>query len=246
MKIAQPVIAVFVVAALAGCATPSTVPNGSGSATATSTPSPSASGNRLPADALFRITTVITSKTSGATARLVETVFAPTSGDGTEASQMSAAQCADTGWTTKYPTPKWLSVTVASTLLSGTSWPKDLVGVQSTGLNAFPAWSGAVGPFQAYCASGLVTIPGDGHAVIPVDPSVAVDDPHSWGSWRYGFDWAADGGLGAADQPSTFTSCTLERGSGAAASATVSDWDANHPVDPGDGFSPECYWGSLT
>jgi hypothetical protein len=252
VKIAQATLALVTVAALAvlaGCTADAPSPSGSpiASSSATSTPRPTSSEAALPANALFRITAVVSSKSSGATARLVETVLAPSNGDGTEAAQMSTAKCGDTGWTNQYVRPSWLSVTVTSELLSGSVWPaEDGVGVKTTGRNAFPAWSGDVRPFQAYCASGLATIPGTGHAVLPVDGVAGADDPHSWGTWQYGFDWAVDGGLGPGDQPFTFTSCTLERGPAATASATVSAWNPAQPVSPGDGFSPQCYWGALS
>jgi hypothetical protein len=238
-------VLVVVAAGLTACSSPSaSSPGPSTSTSATAAPSPAAP-DALSADVVFRITAVVTA-TGGESARLVETVFAPTTGDGTEPAKMSAAMCDDSGWQQLFPDPSWLHLSATATMLSGSSWPQAApIALASSGANSWVAWTGANRTGQAYCSPPNMLIPDDSTAVIPIAAGVPADDMKSWGTWVYGFAWAREG-EDVSTRPFTFTSCTLERGPGAAASPTVTAWDPTHPNTVSDDPSPECEWGSFS
>jgi hypothetical protein len=205
------------------------------SASPTTEPSATAGPAALPSNAIIRITTTVTAST-GAVAKLVETVLAPQAPSGTENAAMSAAGCDDSDWATQFPHPAWVHVNVATSLVSGSVWPTEDVVLTFSGTYwGYAAWAGQQYGFEAPCSDGIQEIPGTSTAVVPVDPSAAAGSRTSATGGSFGFAWASD-----ADDPSdmhfAFTSCTIEIGpaAGAAASLFVR-------VPASDGYPVMCY-----
>jgi hypothetical protein len=201
---------------------PSPQPSNSPSPTAapsgatTGSPSPAA----LPSNAIIRITTTVKAS-SGAQAKLEETVLAPQASTGAEKAAMTAAGCDDSDWASLFPHPAWGHVTVSTSLLSGSSWPsEDAILTFSGTYWGFAAWSGSQYGFEAPCSDGIQQIPGTSAGIVPVDPSAAAGSHTSATGGSFGFAWASDG-----DDPSamhfSFTSCTIEVGPAAGAAAPL-------------------------
>ncbi|HEY4153207.1 MAG TPA: hypothetical protein VGM38_07785 [Pseudolysinimonas sp.] len=205
------------------------------SASPTAEPSGAASPAALPPNAIIRITTTVTAST-GAVAKLVETVLAPQASTGGENAAMTAAGCDDSTWKTQFPHPAWVHVNVVTSLLSGSVWPSEDVVLTLSGTYwGYAAWSGQQHGFEAPCSDGIQDIPGTSAAVVPADPSAAAGSQTSATGGSFGFAWASD-----ADDPSNmhfaFTSCTIEIGpaAGAAAATFVR-------VPASDGYPVMCY-----
>ena len=189
----------------------------SGSAAPTTSPSPSSSA--LPSNALLRMTATVTAST-GAVARLVETAYAPSAGDGSELAAMSAAGCDDSDWKTLFPAPQWVRVTETATLISGSSWPaEDAILINSGNAYGVAAWSGDQTGFEAACADGIVTVPGTAQAVLPVEVT-PVSDQKNWFDGPWGFEWAEDVAQ-PSDMHFAFTGCTIEAGPAAGSKASL-------------------------
>jgi len=193
-------------------------PTATVSATPTAKPSAAPTPAALPPNAIIRITTTVTAST-GAVAKLVETVLAPQAPTGTENAAMSAGGCDDSDWATRFPHPSWVHVTVTASLLSGSVWPsEDSVGALSGTSWGYAAWSGQFEGFEAPCSDGIQDIPGTSVAILPADASAPAGSQTSATGGSFGFVWAED-----AEDPSdmhfSFTTCTIEIGPAAGAAA---------------------------
>jgi hypothetical protein len=242
--------AIAVLVALTGCAPAvSLKPKASGghthatphaSATATPTATPSAAGlGPLPTNALFRITATVT-EPDGASANLVQTVFAPAAPDAANTALLNA-QCNQPGqptWQSNYPSPQYVTTTITATLVHGSpSWSvDDQVSAYFTGASS--AFSGAFVVAQSDCAPGYITIPGTIHGVAPVDASNPANGTYGWASafGEYGFDGGGND-PSAADSSGTGVvgNCAIEESTAAtAASPLVASW-LTQPFVPANG-----------
>jgi hypothetical protein len=194
-----------VMTALVGCAPvihphPGSIAKHTTPPTAASTPTPSptpSSVGPLPANALFRITATATAS-DGAVADLVQTVYQPTAPTAADTALLNS-ECNYPGvpdlqgnpdWQTQYSSPLMLRTTMSSTLHPGTtSWSTDDT-VLFTYAENVSAYSGSYSGFEAYCAPGLLVIPGTVHGVAPVPSTNPAGAPLGWASsvGAYGFD----------------------------------------------------------
>jgi hypothetical protein len=243
-------IAVLVVAVLGGCA-PATspkakashghpTPHTTGAPTASPTPTAPSLGP-LPANALFRITATVT-EPGGASADLVQTVFAPAAPTASDTALLNA-QCnfpGDPGWASNYASPLYVTTTITATLHPGSKpWAADdQVAAYFTGASS--AYSGAYEGAQAACASGYITIPGTMHGVAPVDASDPATGTYGWAS-QFG-DYGFDGGgnfVGGDAQDSTGTgvvnNCHIEESDAAKAIGGVVEAWLTQPFDSQNG-----------
>jgi hypothetical protein len=187
---------------------------------ATPKAAPSATAAALPPTAIIRVTATVTAST-GAVARLVETVLAPAPATGGEQAAMSAADCEYGDWAGQFPHPDWAHVSVTTTLVSGSSWPSEDAVLTFSGTSiGWVAWAGQVHGFEAPCSDGILDIPGSASAIVPVDPAAAAGTARSATGGSFGFVWASD-----ADDPSdmhfAFTGCTIEAGPAAGPMASA-------------------------
>ncbi len=233
---AASVVALAVIVALMGCA-PAVLPKakaGPGhpapsphaSSTPGSTPGPTSTPlGPLPANALFRITATVT-EPGGASADLVQTVFAPAAPTAADTALLNA-QCNSPGqptWQSNYSSPLYVTTTITATLHPGSPvWStNDQIAAYFTG--ATSAFSGAYSVAQADCAPGYITIPGTIHGVAPVDASNPANGEYGWASvfGQYGFDGGGND-PGAADSSGTgvVKNCTIEESAAAQAASTV-------------------------
>jgi hypothetical protein len=193
--------------------------------------SPGADAGALADPIVFRISATATANT-GQTAHLVETVHAPHTITGTERATLTSALCS--GWKSEFPAAVGLPVDLKTTRVRGT-WPKHhQVGVVASYLSSAhtytaAAWTGSWEVLRANCSDGIAVIPGSATGVILVDPNAPVD-AESWGGGGYGFHVDFDEG-DKAKPTVTLSHCTIEIGSGAAASPLLSaltSADATH------------------
>ncbi len=190
LRVAVAALIAVVVAAVCGCT--SSAPH--------RTPpiaSASASGpGLLPATALFRITATARAQ-NGAVADLVETVFQPVVPTAVDTALLDS-QCNYPGvqslegqpsWESVYPRPLFVVTTITSAVRAGSpAWsPDDEVIFYFLGIAAY---SGSFAGFEAYCAPGIVRVPGRIHGVAPVPGADPVGGASGWASeiGSYGFD----------------------------------------------------------
>jgi hypothetical protein len=231
-------VGLAVVVALTGCAPavhphPKSITNHTPpAATPTPTPTPSSTApslGPLPANALFRITATVT-EPGGASADLVQTVFAPAAPTAADTALLTA-QCNLDGqptWQSAYPSPLFVTTTITATLHAGSpDWP---VGdaVAAYFLGSTSAYSGAYLTAQAYCAPGDIKIPGTVHGVAPVDSANPAIGGNGWAGefGEYGFDGS---GNDPSDPDSSGTgvvgNCVIEESAAAkATSGVVEGW----------------------
>lgn len=227
MKAASVVVLLAAAVTLGGCSAPTaqrppashpvSTASSASSARPTSSADPGSDEAALPSDAIIRITATATART-GEVAKLVETVLAPVAGDGSEDATMSNAGC--DGWQAQFPHPSWTHVSVAATLLSGSSWPSDdaILTLSGTALG-YSVWSGAWRTFQAPCSDGIQVIPGAAVAIVPADAGAAALTATSATGGPFGFTFANDSG-DPSDMHFLFTGCTIEAGPAAGAAAS--------------------------
>ncbi len=184
------VAAVVVVAVLCGCT--SLTPHG----TQPIASAPASGPGPLPATALFRVTATARAE-NGAVADLVETVFQPVAPTAVDAALLDS-QCNYPGvqslkgqpsWESVYPSPLFVVTTITSAVRAGSpAWlPDDEVIFYFLGTAAY---SGSFAGFEAYCAPGIVRVPGRIHGVAPVPGGDPVGGASGWASeiGSYGFD----------------------------------------------------------
>jgi hypothetical protein len=189
--VALTAVAVALVSMLCGC-----------TATSAHTPSPTRSTlaaapapGPLPKSALFRITATAKAP-NGAVADLVETVYEPTSPTAKDVVLLDA-QCnypsvpslkGQPTWESAYPSPLIVATTITSTVRTGSpAWsPNEKVIFYFLGTAAY---SGAYSGFEAYCAPGILGVPGSIHGVAPVPGGDPVTGSFGWASKfvSYGF-----------------------------------------------------------
>jgi hypothetical protein len=192
------------------------------------TPTPTASG-ALPANALFRITATVTEPT-GASAHLVQTVFAPSAPTASDTALLNA-QCNQAGqptWQSSFVSPEYVTTTITATQVSGTpAWPSsDQVAAYFMGSTS--AYSGGYTVAQADCAPGYITIPGTMHGVGAVEASSPATGANGWASefGQYGFDGAGNS-PGSPGQSGTgvVRDCVIQESAVAqATSSVVAGW----------------------
>jgi len=234
MRLLPATIAVILAAsALSGCgptpgpATTSGAPTPGASATAGSSATPSPTPTVDP-NVLFSITAEVTAP-NGAVATVVQSVSRPVASlpDQSDVEAQLDAEC--DGWRTEIGTGSYLVSRIVSTVESGT-WPGDLVVVS---MNGWPVFSGDYSPFQAYCASAQVVVPGTARAVSPVPAGGAADDPGGWGTINYGLGLAYEAGHPDTAQPgdTVISECTISvTAAGLAESTRAASW-ATTPQD---------------
>jgi hypothetical protein len=150
----------------------------------------------LPATALFRVTATARAQ-NGAIADLVETVFQPVATNPVDTALLDS-QCNYPGvrslkgqpsWESVYPSPLFVTTTITSTVRADSpTWlPDDEVIFYFLGTAAY---SGSFAGFEAYCAPGVLGVPGQIHGVAPVPGGDPVGGASGWASeiGSYGFD----------------------------------------------------------
>ncbi|HEY5229441.1 MAG TPA: hypothetical protein VIJ11_00930 [Galbitalea sp.] len=233
-------IALAVIVVLAGCA-PAVLPkakvghphpapstHSASAPTASPTPTPVDLGP-LPANALFRITATVT-EPGGASADLVQTVFAPAAPTASDTALLNT-QCNIAGqptWQSNYTSPQYVTTTIKATLHRGSPAWSASDQVTAYFIGATSAFSGAYVVAQADCAPGYITIPGTIHGVAPVDASNPALGTYGWASvfGDYGFDGGGND-PGALDSSGTgvVNNCHIEESAAAtAASPIVAAW----------------------
>lgn len=202
--------------------------------TASATPIPSGPPP-LPANALFQISATVTASSNGATADLIQTVYAPIAQNPTDAALLDS-QCNFGGgddWRQVHPNAIFLDTTMVAKLRPGSPafLPDDAVDfLYSSGANAF---SGDWAPFEAPCASEFIKIPGTIHGVATV-PSA--DPVHGYEGWAqaqgasYGF-WAGGNQPGTPDSGGTavVSNCVIQLSAAAIAAGPVEAAWATQP-----------------
>lgn len=223
-----------VVTALAGCAphpaptSAAASPRSTSSASPGATPTPTPAA--LPADVLFRISSVATAP-NGATARLVETVHLPVATTDTQATDELQLDAQCDSWRTAYTSTKFLVANVVTTVTSGT-W--DSSNVVATDMASYPVWTGDQRPYQGFCANALPSIPGASRAVSPVGGGPS-DSAGGWAIYRYGFSVPNDPSAGQTPNASdvVLSACTVQLGSAARGSIFASTWPGSIETDSG-------------
>jgi hypothetical protein len=230
------VLALTVIIALAGCA-PAVHPKakaGPGhpapsphtSSAASSTPTPTATPlPPLPANALFRITATVT-EPGGASADLVQTVFAPAAPTAADTVLLNT-QCNlpdQPTWQSNYSSPQYVTTTITATLHPGSpAWTTD-DQIAAYFMGASSAYSGAYTVAQSDCAPGYISIPGTIHGVAPVDGSNPALGTYGWASefGDYGFDGGGND-PGGPDSSGTgvVKNCAIEESASAQATSSV-------------------------
>jgi len=244
-------IALSALPALTGCAPavhphphphPSAGHTSVASAGPTTTPTPTASAaGALPPNALFRITATVTEPT-GASARLVQIVFAPSAPTASDTALLNA-QCNQAGqptWQSAFVNPEYVTTTITATHVAGTpAWPaSDQVAAYFMGSTS--AYSGGYTVAQADCAPGYITIPGTMHGVGAVETSSPATGANGWAGdfGQYGFDGAGNA-PGSPGQSGTgvVSDCAIQESAAAqATSSVVAGW-LTQPFDPQAGCS---------
>jgi hypothetical protein len=214
--------------ALSGCAQQPTKPTRAApttsSARATPSPTPTPTAPPLPADVLFRLSTVATAP-NGATALLIETVHVPVTATATQAADEAQLDTECDGWRSAYTSTKFLVADVITTVTAGSWTPNDVVAADMAG---YPVWTGDQRPFRGYCATALPSIPGVARAVSPVGGGPS-DSQGGWAIYRYGFSVPTDSSAGATANASTvvLSSCAIQLGAAASASIFASTWSSS-------------------
>jgi hypothetical protein len=227
-------IAIGVVVALAGCGPVSPPrakagphhPSAAPVASATPTPTATAVGlGPLPANALFRITATVT-EPSGASADLVQTVFAPTAPDASDTVLLDA-QCNQSGqptWQSNYTSPEFLTTTITASLHHGSAAWSTNDQVSAYFLGSSSAFSGSYEVAQSDCAPGYIGIPGTIHGVGVVEAGDPISGSYGWASafGLYGFDGGGND-PSAADSSGTGVvgNCAIEVSAAASAASPV-------------------------
>jgi hypothetical protein len=208
------------------------------------TPTPSATApslGPLPENALFRITATVTEPT-GASADLVQTVFAPAAATASDTALLDA-QCNLTGqptWQSAFVAPLFLTTTVTATLHPGSAaWTaSDQVAAYFMGSTS--AYSGAYSVAQADCAPGYITIPGTLHGVAPVEGANPATGGNGWASefGQYGFDGSGnDPGSPGQSGTGVVKNCVIEESAAAKATSGVVEGWLTQPFAPQYGCS---------
>ena len=149
----------------------------------------------LPDTALFRITATAKAP-NGAIADLVETVYQPATPTAMDVALLDS-QCNYPGvpslkgqptWESTYPNPLAVTATITSTVRTGSpAWsPNEKVIFYFLGTAAY---LGAYSGFEAYCAPGILGVPGTIHGVAPVPGGDPVGGSFGWANKfvSYGF-----------------------------------------------------------
>ena len=190
-SVALTAVAVALISMLYGCATtsPPTSHPTRGPRAAAPAPGP------LPDTALFRITATAKAH-NGAVADLVETVYQPISPTAKDVALLDS-QCNYPGvaslkgqpsWESTYPSPLVVATTITSTVRTGSpAWsPDEKVIFYFLGTAAY---TGAFTGFEAYCAPGILGVPGTIDGVAPVPGGDPVGGSFGWANRfvSYGF-----------------------------------------------------------
>jgi hypothetical protein len=231
-SVALMAVAVALVSMLCGCATTSAHTSHPTRGPLAAAPSP----GPLPDTALFRITATAKAR-NGAVADLVETVYQPTAPTVMDVALLDS-QCNYPGvpslkgqptWESVYPRPLVVATTITSTVRAGSpAWsPDEKVIFYFLGTAAY---SGAFTGFEAYCAPGILGVPGSIHGVAPVPGGDPVGGSFGWANkfGSYGFN-------GGGNYPVTpvvggnaiVSDCVIQLSAAAkAASAVAAAWAA--------------------
>jgi hypothetical protein len=233
-------VAVAVVSMVCGCASPSGHTSHPTTGTLAAAPSP----GPLPDTALFRITATAKAP-NGAVADLVETVYQPATPTATDVTLLDS-QCNYPGvpslkgqptWESAYPSPLIVATTITSTVRAGSpAWsPNEKVIFYFLGTAAY---SGAFTGFEAYCAPGILGVPGTIHGVAPVPSGEPVGGSFGWANkfGSYGFN-------GGGNYPVTpvvggdaiVSDCAIQLSAAAKAASTVAAAWASQPFVPANG-----------
>ena len=255
-------VAAVVMGALSGCApavtSPSAshshkAPGGSSSTTASATPTPTPTPTGpppLPANALFQITATVTAP-GGASASLVQTVFAPapiTAAQKTTLNTKCAGQndqdATGAPWLNNYASADVLSTTITATLDAGSpAWNNTTNGVLADFM-AFGAFSGAYSTFEAYCAPGFITIPGTQQAIAPIQPTNPAGENYGWAGEFAGYGFYGGGNATNNDDlggKAVVSNCHIQLSATAAANSVAAAWAAKvmHLTDGCDYRGPD-------
>ncbi|MDQ1545571.1 MAG: hypothetical protein QOH69_475 [Actinomycetota bacterium] len=238
--VALTAVMVALVSMLCGCVTNS-------AHTSRPTPGPLAaapSPGRLPDTALFRITATAKAH-NGAVADLVETVYQPIAPTARDVALLDS-QCNYPGvaslkgqptWESGYPNPLIVATTITSTVRTGSpAWsPDEKVIFYFLGTAAY---TGAFTGFEAYCAPGILGVPGTIHGVAPVPGGDPVGGSLGWASRfvSYGFN-------GGGNYPVTpvvggdviVSDCAIQLSAAAKAASTVAAAWAAQPFVSANG-----------
>ena len=229
-------MALAVIVALAGCAPavslqaqqthPHPAPSTHSASAPTPSPTPTAVAlGPLPANALFRITATVT-EPSGASADLVQTVYAPSAPTASDTALLNA-QCNSPGqptWQSNYSSPQYVTTTITAKLHPGSPAWSSGDQIVAYFIGASSAFSGSYVVAQADCAPGYITIPGTIHGVAPVDASNPALGTYGWASvfGDYGFDGGGND-PGALDSSGTgvVNNCHIEESAAATATSPI-------------------------
>ena len=153
------------------------------------------SAGPLPDTALFRITATAKAP-NGAVADLIEIVYQPAAPTAMDVALLDS-QCNYPGvpslkgqptWESNYPNPLIVATTITSTVRAGSpAWsPDEKVIFYFLGTAAY---SGSITRFEAYCATGILGVPGTIGGVAPVPGGDPVGGSFGWANkfGSYGF-----------------------------------------------------------
>ena len=176
----------------------------------------------LDPDVLFVISATATAP-NGALATLVQTVYKPVSTTNQQGVDEAALDSECGGWRDEFPAAEYVIslIDVTDQSPDGSSWDRS-VAVAS--MNGWPAFSGEVDTFQAYCASYQVNL-GASRAVTPITAGSGAEGPHGWAHILYGFGIPTEAGQDTAGPNDTLLSnCQIELSTEAATSPIASAW----------------------
>lgn len=224
--------------ALAGCGvmpvpTATGTPTGSPTPTFSSSPSPTPTAT-AEGEVLFTISATLTSPV-GAKAHLEQVVYAPTAAIADSASVEAQLDQECDGWRDRFAAPDFLvsEITTTDTSTGGKKWaPTGQVVVSLAGTSVF---QGDFTPFQSYCSSVQVLVPGTITGVTPVASTGSPDSAEGWGTLRYGFGIATEPGTDATDpRYPQLSDCAITVSPAArAASANAAGWTSASISRPG-------------
>ncbi len=185
----------------------------------------------LPANALFQISATVKAGSNGATADLIQTIYAPVAQDPTDAALLDS-ECNFGGaedWRQVHPNALFLDTTMVATMRPGSPafLPDDQVDFfNSSGANAY---SGDWAPFEAACSPEFIKTPGTIHGVATVPSSDPIHGNEGWAqsnSASYGF-WAGGNQPGTPDSGGTavVSNCVIQLSAAAiAAGPNIAAW----------------------
>jgi hypothetical protein len=219
-------VAAALVSMLCGCTT-------SSAHTSHPTPGPLAAApslGPLPDTALFRITAAAKAP-NGAVADLVETVYQPIAPTAKDVALLDS-QCNYPGvpslngqptWESAYPSPLIVATTITAIVRAGSpAWSRnEKVIFYFLGTAAY---SGAYTGFEAYCAPGIIGVPGTIHGVAPVPGSDPVGGSFGWANkfGSYGFNGGGNYPVTpVAGGDAIVSDCAIQLSAAAKAASTV-------------------------